>query len=247
MTIDLYKKRSYVRCLKDGFEFLCSNLWLVTKVMMPYFLVVAALLTMLNASQVYINVCMQAAMEVDMSAVWMVFTLFPLLLIAMMLTQGRLFLLYRRMAGMEKNPPLWMMALKSLLGIVLSPLFFTPIVYIYYAWMMKGDGAFPIKEHARKGLRRWGSILGVVLLGGFVCMVVSSIMMLPYITAISTYFASIEGKVNFGDAALIPTTGYVLMMVACVLGYAMIQLFAVFNQTALLYLYGTINEGTKVE
>lgn len=244
MTIDLYKKRSYVRCLKDGFDFLTSNLWLVTKVMAPYFVLTAALMTMLNGCLVYINVCVQAAMDVEVSALWTAMILMLLLFVALMLAQGRVFLLYRRVAGMEKNPPLWKMSLLSFWGIVLSPLFFTPIVYIYYAWMMKGDGKFGLKEHVRKGLHNWGRILGVVLLGGIVLTVVSAIMMLPYITAVSTYFSSIEGTVNFGDAAVIPTSGYVLMVVACILGYVMMQIFGVFQQTAMLYLYGAINEKT---
>lgn len=249
MTIELYRERSYARCIKDGFDFLTKNLWLVTKIMMPYFIVVALLLTVMNADFLYVNVCSLANIEVEYPALLLGLLIIPVLLVAVMLTQGRLFLMYRRLSGLTVNPPLWRLAAKSLVGIVLLPLFFTPLVYVYHAWMMKPleeDAApFSLKDEMRRGCRHWAKILGVVLFAGFIFLLAACVLVLPYIAAVSTYFASIEGKVNFNDTALIPTSGYVGMMLLCILAYSLIFLFGVFYQTSLLLLYGDIARKLK--
>ncbi len=246
MTIELYRERSYARCIKDGFDFLTKNLWLVTKIMMPYFIVVALLLTVMNADFLYVNVCSIANIEVENSALFLGLIIIPILLVAVMLTQGRLFLMYRRLSGLTVNPPFWCLALKSLVGIILVPLFFTPLVYVYYAWMMQpleeGAAPFSFKDELSRGCKHWAKILGVVLFAGFIFLLAACVLVLPYMAAISTYFASIEGKVNFNDTALIPTSGYVGMMLLCVLAYSLIFLFGVFYQTSLLLLYGDIED-----
>ena len=244
MTLEVYKERSYARCIKDSYDFLAKNLWVVTKVMMPYYVLVALLLTQMNSLLLYINVRTIANMEVEMSTLVLALATLPLLAVAIMLAQGRLFLMYRRMAGLTEHPALWQMSLKGLVGCLLSPLFFTPVPYMFYAWVMKPKTdeteAFTLKATARKGFQYWGRMLGVVLFAFFLFVVASLILCLPYVASVYTYFASIEGQVNFGDPIDIPTSGYIAMMSLCVLAYSLIFLFGVFFQTAVLLRYGDI-------
>lgn len=244
MTLEVYKERSYARCIKDSYDFLAKNLWVVTKVMMPYYVLVALLLTQMNSLLLYINVRTIANLEVEMSTSVLALATLPLLAVAIMLAQGRLFLMYRRMAGLTEHPALWQMSLKGLVGCLLSPLFFTPVPYMFYAWVMKPKTdeteAFTLKATARKGFQYWGRMLGVVLFAFFLFVVASLILCLPYVASVYTYFASIEGQVNFGDPVDIPTSGYIAMMSLCVLAYSLIFLFGVFFQTAVLLRYGDI-------
>ena len=244
MTLEVYKERSYARCIKDSYDFLAKNLWLVTKIMMPYYVLVALLLTLMNSVFLYVNVRAVANMEVETSALILAVSVLPLLVLAVMFAQGRLFMMYRRLAGLSEHPAWWQMALKGLVGCLLAPLFFTPVPYMFYAWVMKpkADAAetFTLKATARKGLQHWGRMLGVVLFSLFLFVIASLILCLPYVTAVNTYFASIEGQVNFSDPIDIPTSGYVGMMLLCVLAYSLIFLFSIFFQTAVLLRYGDI-------
>lgn len=244
MTLEVYKERSYARCIKDSYDFLAKNLWLITKVMMPYYVLAAMLLTLMNTLFLYINVRTIANLEVEMSTLVLALATLPLLAVAIMLAQGRLFLMYRRLAGLTEHPALWKVSLKGLVGCLLSPLFFTPVPYMFYAWVMKpqadNEGQFTLKATARKGFQYWGRMLGVVLFALFLFVVASLILCLPYVAAVYTYFASIEGQVNFGDSVDIPTSGYIGMMLLCVLAYSLIFLFSVFFQTAVLLKYGDI-------
>ena len=45
---------------------------------------------------------------------------------------------------------------------------------------------------------------------------------------------------NFGDSVDIPTSGYIGMMLLCVLAYSLIFLFSVYFKTAVLLKYGDI-------
>lgn len=244
MTLEVYKERSYARCIKDSYDFLAKNLWLVTKIMMPYYVLVALLLTLMNSVLLYVNVRTIANMEVEMSALLSVLVILPLLAVAIMFAQGRLFMMYRRIAGLTEHPSLWQMSLKGLVGCLLSPLFFTPVPYMFYAWVMKpkteAGEEFTLKATARKGLQHWGRMLGVVLFSLFLFIVASLILCLPYVASVYTYFASIEGQVNFDDPIDIPTSGYIGMMLLCVMAYSLIFLFGVFFQTAVLLRYGDI-------
>lgn len=244
MTLEVYKERSYARCIKDSYDFLAKNLWLITKIMMPYYVLVAVLLTLMNTVFLYVNVRTIANLEVETSALILAAVVLPLLAVAIMLAQGRLFMMYRRMAGLTEHPAFWRMALKGLVGCLLSPLFFTPVPYMFYAWVMKPqvdtEGQFTLKATARKGLQHWGRMLGVVLFSLFLFVIASLILSLPYVAAVNTYFASIEGQVNFDDPIDIPTSGYIGMMLLCVLAYSLILLFSVFFQTAILLKYGDI-------
>lgn len=244
MTLEVYKERSYARCIKDSYDFLAKNLWLITKIMMPYYVLVAVLLTLMNTVFLYVNVRTIANMEVEMSALIFAVAVLPLLAVAIMLAQGRLFMMYRRTSGLTEHPAFWRMALKGLVGCLLSPLFFTPVPYMFYAWVMKPqadpEGQFTLKATARKGLQHWGRMLGVVLFSLFLFVIASLILSLPYVAAVNTYFASVEGQVNFNDPIDIPTSGYIGMMLLCVLAYSLIFLFSVFFQTAILLKYGDI-------
>ena len=226
MTLEVYKERSYARCIKDSYDFLAKNLWLVTKIMMPYYVLVALLLTLMNSVFLYVNVRAVANMEVETSALILAVSVLPLLLLAIMFAQGRLFMMYRRLAGLSEHPASWKMALKGLAGCLLAPLFFTPVPYMFYAWVMKPKAdtteAFTLKATARKGLQHWGRMLGVVLFSLFLFAIAS------------------EGQVNFSDPIDIPTSGYVGMMLLCVLAYSLIFLFSIFFQTAVLLRYGDI-------
>ena len=113
--------------------------------------------------------------------------------------------------------------------------------------MMTGGSAVPFsfKAELRKGYRHWGKFLGVVLLGGFLVCIASWVFMLPYVVAVNAYFSSIEGQVNFSDTALIPTGGYLAMMLACVAGYTLMMLFAMFGKIATVYAAGCIHAENK--
>ena len=88
--------------------------------------------------------------------------------------------------------------------------------------------------------RHLGKVTGTTLLSLFILIVVSAVVYLPYIVSTYAYFSSVEGQINFGDVALIPTSGYILMVLACTLCYTIINIISVGFYTSLLFLYGSI-------
>ena len=62
--MELYKERSYARCIAEGWGFLGKNLWKVVKIMSPWYVVCALLYAIVNACSIYLNVAEQAKTEV---------------------------------------------------------------------------------------------------------------------------------------------------------------------------------------
>lgn len=243
--MELYKERSYARCIAEGWGFLGKNLWKVVKIMSPWYLVCALLCAVVNACSIYLNVAEQAHTEVQIDYAYCGLTALVLVIILSILAQGRLYLMFCRMSGKEKDKTsnIVVLGLKSSLFIWLL---WTPFFFPIYSWIMKDKGEkISFKQTIKKGWNHWGKILGVVLLSGLILCVVNLLFMLPYTVATSAYISSIEGKINFGDDALIPTSGYVTMLAVCTLCYAIMMLISVANQTTLLYLYGDLKTREK--
>lgn len=88
--------------------------------------------------------------------------------------------------------------------------------------------------------RHFGKVAGTTLLSLFVLAVTGAVVYLPYVVSTYAYFSSVEGQLNFGDTALIPTGGYVLMILACTLCYTIINILSVGLYASLMFLYGSI-------
>ena len=54
--MELYRERSYARCIAEGWGFLGKNLWKVIKIMSPWYVVCAFLYAIVNACSIYLNV-----------------------------------------------------------------------------------------------------------------------------------------------------------------------------------------------
>lgn len=126
-------------------------------------------------------------------------------------------------------------------------------LYTYYCRMMKPTNAdvstdngkellakYEFRYALRKGFNNKGKLFGVALLSGFIILVASIVLMLPGIVSINAYFSSVEGAVNYGDDALIPTSGYVLMLIASTASLVAIHILAFIYHTAMLYVFGDI-------
>ncbi len=243
--MELYKERSYARCIAEGWGFLGKNLWKVIKIMSPWYIVCALLYAVVNACTIYLNVAEQAHTAVDIEYVYVGLAAFGFVILLSILAQGRLYLMFCRMSGKEKakTPNIVVLGLKSSLFLWLL---WTPFFYPIYAWIMKDkDEKISFKQTLKKGWNHWGKILGVVLLSGLIVCVVNLLFMMPYTVATSAYLSSIEGKINFGDEALIPTSGYATMLAVCTLCYAVMMLISVAHQTTMLYLYGDLKTREK--
>ena len=88
--------------------------------------------------------------------------------------------------------------------------------------------------------RHLGKVVGTTLLSLFVWVVISAVVYLPYVVLIYAYFSSVEGRINFGDMALIPTSGYVIMIVVCTVCYTIINTLSVGFYASLMFLYGSV-------
>ncbi|MBR2185327.1 MAG: hypothetical protein IJ897_07910 [Prevotella sp.] len=243
--MELYRERSYARCIAEGWGFLGKNLWKVIKIMSPWYVVCALLYAVVNACSIYLNVADQANTEVQMEYVYVGLTAFGIVILLSILAQGRLYLMFCRMSGKEKDKTsnIVVLGLKSSLFLWLV---WTPFFFPLYSWIMKDKWEkISFKQTIKKGWNHWGKILGVVLLSGLILCVVNLLLMMPYTVATSAYLSSIEGKINFGDQALIPDSGYATMLIACTLCYAVILLISVAHQTTLLYLYGDLKTREK--
>jgi len=243
--MELYKERSYAKCIAEGWGFLGKNLWKVIRIMAPWYIVCALLYAVVNACTIYLNVAEQAHTAVDIEYVYVGLAAFGFVILLSILAQGRLYLMFCRMSGKEKEktPNIVVLGLKSSLFLWLL---WTPFFYPIYAWIMKNkDEKISFKQTLKKGWNHWGKILGVVLLSGLIVCVVNLLFMMPYTVATSAYLSSIEGKINFGDEALIPISGYATMLAVCTLCYAVMMLISVAHQTTMLYLYGDLKTREK--
>ena len=243
--MELYKERSYARCIAEGWGFLGNNLWKVIKIMSPWYVACALLYAIVNACLIYLNVAEQAHTLADIKYVYVGLAAFAIDILLSILAQGRLYLMYCRLTGKEKSNTsnIVVLGLKSSLFIWLV---WTPFFFPIYSWIMRDKGEkVSFKQTIKKGWHHWGKIFGVVLLSGLIVCVVNLLLMMPYTVATSAYLSSIEGKINFGDDALIPTSGYVTMLAVCTLCYAIMMLISVAHQTTLLYLFGDLKTREK--
>lgn len=140
-----------------------------------------------------------------------------------------------------------------LLGIV-AAVFLAPFIYTFYCRMMKPTVSpndietmrtFGFKEAYKKGFSHKGKILSLTVWNAFLYMIACAVILLPAIIATVAYLSSVESRVNFGDTALIPTTGYALMFVAGVIAVTFCALLQVAFSASLMYLFGDIYSKEK--
>lgn len=243
--MELYRERSYARCIADGWRFIGDNLWKVTRIMAPWYLVCALIYAVLNACSMYINVAEQANTMVEPKYAYTLFISLALLIIFTICAQGRLYLMFCRFSGNNDKPKTAIVEL-GLKSLVFVWLLWTPFFFPVYSWIMKEKGEkISFKQTLKKGWNHWGKIFGVVMLSGLIICVVNIILMVPYTFATSAYLSSIEGKINFGDTALIPQSGYVTMLIVCTICYAVMMLISTTYHATLLYLYGDLKTREK--
>lgn len=101
--MDIYKHHSYAGCIGEGFSFLAKQLFLVTRVMMPYFLVLSLFLVIGTALNTKINVAVLANQELEGMDVALSIASMILVGLTYFLANGRMFLLFRRLAGVEQS------------------------------------------------------------------------------------------------------------------------------------------------
>lgn len=204
MITDLYTYRSYARCVSEGYKFLAKNLWMVCKVMMPYFFMFSLLCVLSNAVNTHTNVAYLAGLQIFLEEVIVAVVLVLLCIVAYVVAMMRLYSMFKRVCGIQgKRTIKW--------GGVAKAIF-----------------------------RHFGKVMGTTLLSLFVLLVLSAVVYLPYVVSIYAYFSSVEGQVNFGDTALIPTSGYVMMIAVCTLCYTIINILSVGFYASLMFLYGSI-------
>ena len=182
-----------------------DNLWLSAKVMSPYMLVVAILLTAVNFLNIHTNVAMLAGEEVSNTEVILSVIAMVLAVVAYIFCIRRLFMMFRRMS----------------------------------------DEPYSFKGQGKRLVRHIGKFAGTMLLGTFIWVVLSIIAVLPMAIGQYAYFASVEGRYNFGDSALITDTGYAVIAIACVVCYYVIQMISVGNWATLMFLLGDIKSKNK--
>ena len=243
--MELYRERSYARCIADGWRFIGDNLWKVTRIMAPWYLVCALIYAVLNACSMYINVAEQANTMVEPKYAYTLFISLALLILFTICAQGRLYLMFCRFSGNNDKAKTAIVEL-GLKSLVFVWLLWTPFFFPVYSWIMKEKGEkISFKQTLKKGWNHWGKIFGVVMLSGLIICVVNIILMVPYTFATSAYLSSIEGKINFGDTALIPQSGYVTMLIVCTICYAVMMLISTTYHATLLYLYGDLKTREK--
>ena len=206
MITNLYTYRSYARCVSEGYRFLTGNLWMVCKVMGPYFLVLSLLCVLSNAVNTHANVAVMADKPIYIEEVIVAVVLMVLCIIAYVVAMVRLYRMFKRLCGIKgKRTIRW--------GRVMKAIF-----------------------------RHLGKVMGTTLLSLFVLVVVSAVVYLPYVVSTYAYFSCVEGQVNFSDTAMIPTSGYVLMVAACTVCYTIINILSVGFYASLMFLYGSVRK-----
>ncbi len=204
MITNLYTYRSYAKCISEGYAFLAKNVWMVTKVMAPYFLLFSLIFVLSNAVNTHANVEILAGKQIYLEEVVAAIILTLLTFVAYVVAIIRLYKMFKRLCG------------------------------------IKGKRKIHINKVCKAIFRHFGKVVGTTLLSLFILIVISMVVYLPYVISTYAYFSSIEGQVNFGDTAVIPTSGYVMMIVACTLCYTIINIMSVGFYASLLYLYGSI-------
>ena len=207
MITNLYTYRSYAKCISEGYTFLAKNVWMVTKVMAPYFLLFSLIFVLSNAVNTHANVEILAGKQIYLEEVVAAIILTLLAFVAYVVAIIRLYKMFKRLCG------------------------------------IKGKRKIHINKVCKAIFRHFSKVVGTTLLSLFILIVISMVVYLPYVISTYAYFSSIEGQVNFGDTAVIPTSGYVMMIVACTLCYTIINIMSVGFYASLLYLYGSVREG----
>lgn len=102
--MELFKEHSFSRCIGEGFNFLAKHLFLVSKVMLPYYTISSLVLVMYMAMHTKLSVQQQVYGEVQLDDYLWAVALFILLAIISLFANGRLILLFRRMCGIDQSP-----------------------------------------------------------------------------------------------------------------------------------------------
>ena len=213
--------------------------------MAPWYLVCALIYAVLNACSIYLNVADQAHTDVELKYVYAWMVSLALSLIFAVCAQGRLYLMFRRLSGSNEKSMMAIVKL-GLKSMLFFWLLWTPFFFPIYSWIMKEKGEkISFKQTLKKGWNHWGKIFGVVAMSCLIVSVVNIILMVPYTFATSAYLSSVEGKINFGDTALIPDSGYVTMLVVCTICYAVMLLIMTAHHATMLYLYGDLKTREK--
>ncbi len=118
----VYKERSYVACLKDGFGFFAKNLKSLCRIMLPYCILISVISLLFNIYMLRMGVAVTTGATILISDIMLGYVFLFLILMAILLcylyADGRLMLYNRRMMGIE--PPAsqlsggknWMVTLK---------------------------------------------------------------------------------------------------------------------------------------
>src|SRR5574344_3035009 len=135
-----------------------------------------------------------------------------------------------------------------LLAIILV-IFLTPLIYTFSCRMMKPAvgvddkekmSAFDFKIAYKKGFHHKGKIFSLTLWSAFLFMIICAVIVVPGIVSTEAYLSSVEGSVNFGETALIPMAGYVLMIAVSTVAMTFCWLLSVAFSASLMYLFGHI-------
>lgn len=120
--MEVYKERSYVACLKDGFGFFAKNVKTLCRIMLPYCILISVISLLFNIYMLRMGIAAIAGATIQMSDIMLGYVFLFLIIVAILLcflyADGRLMLYNRRMMGIE--PPAsqlgdgkhWMVTLK---------------------------------------------------------------------------------------------------------------------------------------
>ena len=99
MITNLYTYRSYAKCISEGYTFLAKNVWMVTKVMGPYFLVFSLIFVLSNAVNTHANVEILAGKQIYLEEVVAAIALTLLALVAYIVAIMRLYRMFKRLVA----------------------------------------------------------------------------------------------------------------------------------------------------
>lgn len=132
----------------------------------------------------------------------------------------------------------------TLLVIIAACIFLPPLFYTFYATMMNKDEK-GFKKNYSIAFKYKGKILGLFLMSLFIATLISIIPCLPISIAQMAYSKNIVARLLYDEPAIIPTSGYALMLIACTLCYAIYILFTTTVFSTMLYQFGTIHTEQK--
>ena len=105
--MNVYKERSYVACIRDGFRFFAKNLKPLCRIMLPYCIIISVVSMLFNVYMLRMGVTITNGTTIQISDIMLGYVFLFLIMVAMMLcflyADGRLMLYNRRMMGVE--PP----------------------------------------------------------------------------------------------------------------------------------------------